>query len=158
SGLTALSLCQAQLQPEGVQALVRWPQLTRLRRLHLGSNFLGDSAVLCLAGLPSPLGLEWLDLPNHLPPAHRMRAPLAKGRLANLKPLGLASANISSAMAALVAPSALPNLTSLDGGGHWLTREAVALLGQSELLGRLTSLRLDSTNIDSWGLQALVGH
>jgi uncharacterized protein (TIGR02996 family) len=158
SGLTALSLCQAQLQPEGVQALVRWPQLTRLRRLHLGSNFLDDSAVLGLAGLPSPLALEWLDLANHRPQAHGMRALLAKGRLANLKHLGLAYADISSAMAALVAPGALPNLTSLDGGGHWLTREAVALLGRSELLGRLTSLSLDSTNIDSWGLQALVGH
>jgi uncharacterized protein (TIGR02996 family) len=160
AGLTALSLCQTRLRPEGVDVLARWPQLGRLRRLHLGPNFFGDEAVLALAALakaPSLRALEWLDLANHIPRAHGMRALLAGGRLAGLKHLGLAYANISSAMEALVEPGALPSLTSLDGCGHWINHEAVALLGESELLGRLTSLRLGSANIDAAKLRALLG-
>jgi uncharacterized protein (TIGR02996 family) len=156
AGLKSLSLCRMQLQAEGVRVLARWPQLARLRRLHLGSNFLGDEAAVALSA-PCPLDLEWLDLANHRPQAHGTRALLAGGRLTNLKHLGLASANISSAMAELVEPGALPSLTSLDGSGHWIDHEAVALLGESELLDRLTSLRLSSANIDASKLRALVG-
>jgi uncharacterized protein (TIGR02996 family) len=136
-GLRSLDLSNNNISADGLRALAAAPHLTRLVALDLNSysanatdNNSGDGGVEALAASP---------------------------HLAGLRELRLAGNRVSaSGIRALASSANLKNLVALELGGNALGSEGGKALTQaSNLVGRLTELRLSTTEFGSDALLTL---
>src|SRR5262245_50285811 len=142
---------------QGVEALMRSPQLANLTVLKLGRNSLGSAGVRAIAESPYVRALERLDLQrNDLYDGVRYLA--ASPSLAGLERLDLDRTRTSDdGVLALAKSKHLTRLTWLHLGGNNIADRVIVALADSGVIGHLRDLFLPYNGLDNRAATALAG-
>jgi uncharacterized protein (TIGR02996 family) len=140
---------------QGVEALMRSPQLANLAELKLGRNYLGSAGVRAIAESPYVRGLQRLDLPrNDLYDGLKYLA--ASPTLAGLERLDLDRTRTGDdGVFALAKSKQLTRLTWLHLGGNNISDRGIVALANSGAVGHLRDLFLHSNDVRDRGAAAL---
>jgi uncharacterized protein (TIGR02996 family) len=156
SNLVDLSVYGANLDRGALQTLLASPHLTRLSRLDLGGNQVGDEEIPLLGEGARTAGLRVLRLGSPLVGPAGLAAFARSPALSGLVELGLNSTGTSDEGALALADSPhLGNLVELDMAQQTLTAEGFLALVRSPHLGALRRLTLSQTRLDDDALIAL---
>ncbi|MEZ5287534.1 MAG: protein kinase [Vicinamibacterales bacterium] len=144
--LVSLRLAACRIAPDGLERMAAAHHLSRLQRLDLGANALGDAsgARVCraLERVPAVWGLDLADNALGSTFAHALAASTLPARL---HALGLRHNALADDDVAALSRSSWPLLRRLDLAGNPISQAGAATLGAAPALPLLATLALQHT-------------
>jgi uncharacterized protein (TIGR02996 family) len=141
---------------QGVEALMRSPQLASLTELKLARNSLGSAGVRAIAQSPYVRGLQRLELPRNDIWDDGLKYLATSPTLGGLEVLDLERTRAGDdGVMTLVRSKHVTRLTWLHLGGNIISDRGVVALAESASVGRLQDLFLPYNDVGDRGAAAL---